>query len=540
MIYNNTDFEQFEEGLPNASYILGLLRQLTSEQLEDLYRQLGLKRHEDLIEWIPQLAKVNDHHSYEKRLMQFGTFHAHKILLFYVPPVLIVLGTFGNLFSFIILKNRAMLKFSTYFYLMVMAVADTLVLYVGLMPLWLGELTGLDIRDRTDWTCKLTNAVGYTVSDFSVWLIIAVTVERYLVVCHPFQANSVCSSTRAHRVVFSLLAVFACLNLHFCWTVHIVYYVHNGDRIPQCTALDRHARLVIDVWPWVDVIVYSLLPFVLIVALNGMIIRQVVVARGRRCDLRHNCPVVASNNKYQQRRPSQEGSTRLTVMLMTISFAFLLTTLPMSVVNIASAFCRGECSDDERRQSYFRLARTVTELLMYANHSMNFFLYCATGQKFRHQLVWMVCYTARRTYVLGWRSSVPPVVVGAAAAAATVPQPTAMRMATSGLRGRLGRRRRKRAEVTLETLRCIVSWRRSSSSSAPADAEKSCVDGREGGGGRGGARSTSRGARYKFAAGDGRQTKRANVRHSDHSVTGFTDPTALTTRRPFGQPAASI
>lgn len=66
MIYNNTDFEQFEEGLPNASYILELLRQLTSEQLEDLYRQLGLKRHEDLIEWIPQLAKVNDHHSYEK------------------------------------------------------------------------------------------------------------------------------------------------------------------------------------------------------------------------------------------------------------------------------------------------------------------------------------------------------------------------------------------------------------------------------------------------------------------------------------------
>jgi len=49
--------------------------------------------------------------------------------------------------------------------------------------------------------------------------------------------------------------------------------------------------------------------------------------------------------------------------------------------------------------SRFELARTIAELLMYANHAINFYLYCATGQKFRHQLIWMVCYS-RRTYWL--------------------------------------------------------------------------------------------------------------------------------------------
>ena len=120
---------------------------------------------------------------------QFGAFHAHKLLLLYVPPVLIILGTFGNIFSFLILRSRAMLKFSTYFYLMVMALADTLVLYVGLLRLWVGELTGRDLRDRADWVCKLTNVLGYTVSDFAVWLIIVVTVERFLVVCYPFRVS---------------------------------------------------------------------------------------------------------------------------------------------------------------------------------------------------------------------------------------------------------------------------------------------------------------------------------------------------------------
>lgn len=54
------------ETVPNASYILGLLRQLSSEQLEALYKQLGIKRHEELIEWIPELANENHPRSYEK------------------------------------------------------------------------------------------------------------------------------------------------------------------------------------------------------------------------------------------------------------------------------------------------------------------------------------------------------------------------------------------------------------------------------------------------------------------------------------------
>jgi hypothetical protein len=151
------------------------------------------------------------------------------------------------------------------------------------------------------------------------------------------------------------------------------------------------------VWPWVDALVYSFLPFVVILALNVLIVRQVLIARQERDSLRGG-----THKSYRQRRPSQEGSTRLTVMLLTISFSFLVTTLPMNVVAIAAAFLdKGvdmEGDDDMRTSARFQLARTVAELLMYSNHAVNFYLYCATGQKFRRQLVWMVCY-ARRSYI---------------------------------------------------------------------------------------------------------------------------------------------
>lgn len=145
------------------------------------------------------------------------------------------------------------------------------------------------------------------------------------------------------------------------------------------------------VWPWVDAFVYSFLPFVVILCLNVLIVRQVIIARGQRENLH-------GSHKFRQRRPSQEGSTRLTLMLLTISFTFLVTTLPLNVASIAAAFIDDSDADNIRTRSRFRLARTVAEMLMYANHAVNFYLYCATGQKFRHQLVWMICY-ARRSCV---------------------------------------------------------------------------------------------------------------------------------------------
>ena len=358
---------------------------------------------------------------FRQKLEQYDAYRWHAVLLLYIPPFLIVIGTFGNVFSIFVLRNRAMLRFSTYFFLMVMSIADTLVLYVGLLPLWLGALTGDDFRDRSAWTCKLTNVVGSTVSDYSVWLIVAVTAERYLVVSQPFKAaSSACTGTEptARRLTGVLLVVFVLFNLHLFWTVTVVEFPPTsaaatfggggaGDTaaavttamsvVRQCSAVPEHAALVLEVWPWVDAFVYSVLPFVAILVLNALIVSHLVKARRQRdCLLRCSSGSQSSqlqpphfNQRQQQRRPSQEGSTRLTLMLLTISFAFLLTTAPMIVVNASSRFCD---KDNLLVRSRFTLARTVAELLMYANHSVNFFLYCATGQKFRHQLVWMLCY----------------------------------------------------------------------------------------------------------------------------------------------------
>lgn len=321
--------------------------------------------------------------SYERHLMQYVEYRILKYLLLYIPPILLILGTVGNILSFIILMRRSMRKFSTYIYLAILSITDTLVLYIGLLRLWIGELNGFDVKNQADWICKLISVAGYTVSDYSVWLIIAVTVERYVAVCYPLHASMMCNLRRAITVMTSLLIILFFINSHFFWTVHIKQYKIQDEIIYNCEGAPKYVRLVDDVWPWVDAILYSFLPFVIIMVLNGLIIRQVVRARRSRDGLQSTQP--------DHRRRARESSIKLTIMLLTISFAFLLTTLPMNISLIISAFYHNYLND-LHFLSRFKLARTITELLMYVNHSMNFFLYCATGQKFRHNLLLMLCH----------------------------------------------------------------------------------------------------------------------------------------------------
>ena len=166
--------------------ILGLFRDLTEAERQFLYNHAQIQSEDELVELLKLRDNAQQQKSLESQLMEY---QLRQSLLLYVPPVLIVMGTVGNLMSFVVLRCRAMVKVSSYHYLASLAIADTVVLFIGLLRLWLGELTGTDFHDSSDWVCKLTVSFGYTASDLSVWLIIAVTVERYIVVCFPLKAH---------------------------------------------------------------------------------------------------------------------------------------------------------------------------------------------------------------------------------------------------------------------------------------------------------------------------------------------------------------
>ncbi len=55
----------------------------------------------------------------------------------YGSPVLIIIGTVGNLLSAVVMLRQNLRKCTTSLYLLVLAVVDTLVLYTGLLRHWI-------------------------------------------------------------------------------------------------------------------------------------------------------------------------------------------------------------------------------------------------------------------------------------------------------------------------------------------------------------------------------------------------------------------
>ncbi|KAK3086233.1 hypothetical protein FSP39_015597 [Pinctada imbricata] len=319
-------------------------------------------------------------------LTQFVEYRIHQALQLYVPPLLLTIGIIGNVLSFYILRHKTMTRHTTNLFLAVLSIADSQVLFIGLFRKWIDVLIGTDIQTESDFLCRTVAVVAYTSSQFSVWLIVSVTVERYIVVCHALRASRICNIRRSRKLVVSLALVLFALNFHFFFTIGVQTEIFQDDVVKRCDALSSFHTLVTKVWPWIDALVYSIMPTLTIIVLNVLIIRQVLIATYGRGILQNGHLIQVE----VRRQRTKDSNAKLTIMLLTVSFTFLVTTLPMNIVMITSLFSVSEDSDP-RNDAKMWLIRTTAELLMYLNHSINFFLYCATGQKFRNIVIRLIC-----------------------------------------------------------------------------------------------------------------------------------------------------
>ena len=348
-----------------------------------------------------------------------ATHRTIRYLLRYLPPVLLLAGTIGNILAGVVLSTREMSRHPTSSYLVALSIADTAVLYLGLFRFWLAGIFGLNHLDKSDAACKIINFTNTTASNLSAWLLVAVTVDRYLGICQPIKARASGASGRFSKIViWTILFFFLLLNLHFFWTVSSRYFVsfvrlkstgllstdvdyqdlwHWKKGSWKCRLEDTFWAS--KVWPWIDMILYSFLPFALLLTFNAFIIRAITLSRRfvrssnvelqsylsltksgsskvkksdsreklntycRRltsicqsrllCDARtfpeggtsENSTPPGSSKKNltagssgETRRFKLDSSTRLSFMLLVVSLSYILLTLPMSLMMIAAAF----------------------------------------------------------------------------------------------------------------------------------------------------------------------------------------------------------
>jgi len=213
--------------------------------------------------------------------------HLAMTLLRTVIPVIVLMGTVGNTLSFCVLVRRHMRSTPMYFYLTLLAVADTFVLYVSAFKVWIRALTHFEVLHMSNVGCKLLMFILLCSFYMSAWLVVLVTLDRFLVIWFPFRGYLLMRIRQA-RLTAAVLSVFVAIyNVHVFWTMSL----HQYGSAPTCDAAEDNYFMT-HIFEYLKLISYCVVPFVIVIALNvGILVRinrvYINAAVHRECGMRN-------------------------------------------------------------------------------------------------------------------------------------------------------------------------------------------------------------------------------------------------------------
>ena len=159
--------------------------------------------------------------------------------------------------------------------LIVLAVADTTILWVGLSRRWLLTAFAIAYRGYSRVLCQGSLFLNHSAGDISFWTMSLVTTQRCIGVWLPTKAKWLSSSK---ATVLSLVSIFMMAflkNLHFLVTEWKsgLQYVKNYTYTPGCDPLSKdYYNFLSSAWTVIDMIIGGILPSVIVSISNGLIV----------------------------------------------------------------------------------------------------------------------------------------------------------------------------------------------------------------------------------------------------------------------------
>ncbi len=247
----------------------------------------------------------------------------------------------------------------------------------GIIPEWLEAMDITIIKETHPASCKMEKFLFYSTSDTAIWLLVLFTFDRFIAVCFPLRKMNVCRPRKA--VLFSVVAfVASCAkNVHVFWTRG--YEAHLEGGLLRATNCGKPNSFHFEsyVRPWIAFVAVSVIPFLAILTFNVGIVRKLIRTR----------PVGSSPSPRRGRVERQ--FSQATIMCLSASFMFLLTITPSIVLLIGKPYWTKRDLDHVYNHKY-GAAKAISNVMVYLNHSLTFFLYCLTGRRFREELCHML------------------------------------------------------------------------------------------------------------------------------------------------------
>ncbi len=138
-------------------------------------------------------------------------------------PLLLCMGTFGNLISIKIFCQPNMKKYTTFRYLTLLSIVDLCTLYTGCGQIFFEVFFDLDVRSLNDLSCKLNSFFVYFFTHFSSMLLALMSIDRTLAILSR-RSRAITKPETTLRIFFITGLLLALINVHFLFFTHLIDY----------------------------------------------------------------------------------------------------------------------------------------------------------------------------------------------------------------------------------------------------------------------------------------------------------------------------
>ena len=330
----------------------------------------------------------------------FSEAHVARVLMQYIPPVLLLVATVGCLLTAVgLLRLRAQLMPSC-LYIGFGSLIDLLTLWIYLSNDWALHVFSIPMKQSITYInnsmCKIYPFMANFFIHLSAWLMVALSIETGLSYLRPQRLFKICAYDRARAVILLTIVLLVCANAHCFWSYLEIIDINTKEKV--CTAYrqgvsESFRRYIL---PLLHIILIDLLPLCIILSFT-----IIVILRWRHFSKNNMDPMSDVNSlkpgpkprsKHRKfRKPIRTESIKpIHRSIVFICILYVLLLLPKCVYNIFLFVVSKQAGLDKveftaELEAKMSLARAISWLLFYMFLVSKFFILLALVPLFRER-----------------------------------------------------------------------------------------------------------------------------------------------------------
>ena len=230
---------------------------------------------------------------------------------------------------------------------------------------------------RSFYICRTYKFLTSYFSHCAVWILCVISLERAAVTKRCVWKRNVFGRKHSYCTLLAIFLLLFVLNSHYLiffgskhdgWSANA-----TGEQVSVMCAsnLVRRSKqtyeyFLIYYFSWMDFVINSLVPFLIILIANTSVMYSV-------------CKTRLGMKQLGMRQTRSPRDTQLAYILFVSTFLFLLLTFPLRVFSVIEPYLKYE-------QKYLILLDGIMRFLLYLDHGCGFYLYTFTGELFRREL----------------------------------------------------------------------------------------------------------------------------------------------------------